>query len=130
MTFSDVFHDILSFVNPRHAFGRAGDEFTRTLQTTNNCVLVATIVVDAYLIGRAIYKDFTTARNRPTGKHTIKATAMVAGAWAFSYLFGAIGTGFGAMFGGIGAVPGGIMGGWFGSCFGSFVTGEFMDFVL
>ena len=127
MTFSDVFHDILSFVNPRHAFVRAGDEFTRTLLIADKGVLIGKILTDAKFIGRAIYTDCKTTRNGLPGKRTIKVSAKAAGGWAGSYIVGAAGTGVGIMFGGVGAMHGGIIGGWVGSFAGSFLTEAVMD---
>lgn len=127
MIFSDDFHDILSYINPRRTFGRAGNEFTRRLQIADKVVFGVTIAVDAIHIGRAIHTDCTTARNRRPGKHTAKASAKVARGWALSSVGSAAGTTVGTMFGGIGAVPGGIIGGWVGSFAGSVISDVIMD---
>jgi len=50
-------NNTLFFINPRDAFGRAGNEVRRALVVADKSVLVASIAMDAYLIGRAIHTD-------------------------------------------------------------------------
>jgi len=111
MATDDDDNNRLSFINPRYSLGIITKENGKALVVVIKDMLVASAAMDAYQLGRAIYTDYRTTRNRRPGRRTNRASASVVGGWTGSTLGSAIGTGFGPLFGGFGAVPGGIIGG-------------------